>query len=281
MSLTRTYELSITTQGPPYPPSEIMDAGGDFVVIGMINREGAGGAVERSWGAAIVSPKSELPPFGEQVPYAIVRELDDALPEADREMVLYTLPLPLPCTNYPMVFAPEQRPDAGTLVRPSYPLHQAPIPDLRPEDGPKVTEPVTLGQWVRARGELRVTLAPDRRSADFAMEFAGMIPNSLYTVMSLRAHDLDPAGPTRPGPLGVPNVFVADADGRARYHATMPNPFPDPGREGANRIVNVVVLWMSYQQNYGGAIGWFGLGGDIHAQLKLQQPAFHEFVTTD
>ena len=281
MSLSGTYRLSPTTQGPSYPPSEIVDADGDFVVIGMINREGPSGGLERSWGSAIVSPKSELPPFGEQVPYTIVRELGDELDTADRDMVLYTLPLPLPCNNYPMVFAPEQRPDANEIVRPSYPLHQAPIPDLRPEDGPKVTEPITLGRWVQAEGELEVELTEDGRGAVFRMEFGGLVPSSLYTVMSLRQHDLDPAGPTRPGPLGVPNVFVTDEEGRASYRATMPHPFPAPGTPGANRIINVVVLWMSYQQNYGGAIGWFGLGGDIHAQLKLQKPAFHEFVTTE
>ena len=131
-------------------------------------------------------------------------------------MVLYTLPLPLPCNNYPMVFAPEQRPDANEIVRPSYPLHQAPIPDLRPEDGPKVTEPITLGRWVQAEGELEVELTADGRGAVFRMEFGGLVPSSLYTVMSLRQHDLDPAGPTRPGPLGVPNVFVTDEEGRAQ-----------------------------------------------------------------
>jgi len=59
----------------------------------------------------------------------------------------------------------------------------------------------------------------------------------------------------------------------------MPDPFPDSSRENANRIINVVVLWMSYQSNYGGAIGWFGLGGDIHAQLKLPIASFSEFTT--
>ena len=46
-----------------------------------------------------------------------------------------------------------------------------------------------------------------------------------------------------------------------------------------NRIVNVVVLWMSRQTSHGGAIGIYGLGGDIHAQLKLRGASFHEFET--
>jgi len=36
---------------------------------------------------------------------------------------------------------------------------------------------------------------------------------------------------------------------------------------------------MSYQMNCGGAIGWFGLGGDIHAQLKLAEPGFQTLQT--
>ncbi|MFJ6481408.1 MULTISPECIES: hypothetical protein [unclassified Streptomyces] len=282
MGPSRTYQLSLTTQGPAYPPSEVMDENGDFVVIGRINRDDGAGGVSNGWGCAIVAADSPLPEFGKNEPYRIVRELPDhpgQFSPADNAIVLHTLPLPLPCSNYPMVFAPEQFPDASEVVRPSYPFHQVAVPDLRAQDGPKVTEPVTLGTWGRARGELEVRLSDDRKSGEFGFEFSGMLPNSLYTVMSLREHDLDPAGPTRPGPLGVPNAFVTDQDGRGRYRAVLPDPFPAPGT-GGNRIVNVVVLWMSYQQNYGGAIGQFGLGGDIHAQLKLQGPSFGEFITT-
>ncbi|MFD5326437.1 hypothetical protein [Streptomyces sp. NPDC127092] len=282
MGHVRDYELSLTTQGPTYPPSEVMDQHGNFIVIGRVNRAGDAGRTRSEWGAALVAADSPVPPFGENHPYTIVKELPldpAALSREDRDRVLHTLPLPLPCANYPMVFAPEQCPGADRTRRPSHPFHQVPIPDLRPEDGPKLTSPVTLGQWVTAQGRLEVALTPDERAARFFFEFDALIPNSVYTIMSLRERDLDPAGPTRPGPLGVPNVFVTDDSGRATYQAVMPNPFPAPGTPGANRIVNIVVLFMSYQQNYGGAIGWFGLGGDIHAQLKLRQPAFQEFTT--
>ncbi|GHB06719.1 hypothetical protein ACIQRS_16125 [Streptomyces termitum] len=276
MTANRSYDLSVTTQGPAYPPSEIMNKDGDFVVIGRLNtRSGP------SWGRAVVSAASPLPPLGEDLPYTIVRRLPDELDERDREMELYTLPLPLPCNNYPMLFAPEQRPDAHRIERPSHPLHRAPIPDLREADGPRLRDPITLGQWIRARGQLDVTLTPDRRAARFAFSFTGLIPDSVYTVMSLRERDLDPAGPTRPGPLGVPNAFYSDEHGMGHYRAELPDPFPAPGTPGGNRVINVVVLWMSYQQNYGGAIGHFGLGGDIHAQLKLRGPHFGEFTTRD
>ncbi|MCX4746047.1 hypothetical protein OG455_11030 [Kitasatospora sp. NBC_01287] len=280
----QSYDLSLTTQGPTYPPSEVMDPNGDFVVIGVVNRPGPDGTTRTEWGRAIVSAQSEMPPHGQNVPYRIVRELpsNDQLTQADRDTVLHTLPLPLPINNYPMLFAPEQSPEANSVQRPSYPFHEVPIPDLRPEDGRRVNEPITLGQWVRARGDMEVALADDGHAAEFTFEFAGLIPSSMYTVMSLRTHDLAPAplGPHRPGPLGIPNVFMTDRQGRGHYHAKLPNPFPAPGAPGPERIVNVVLLWMSYQQNYGGAIGFYGLGGDIHAQLKLQRASFQEFVTT-
>lgn len=279
--VNQRYELTPTTQGPLYPPSEAVDVDGNFIVVGFLNEAGPDGTVTRRWGSALVAADTPLPKFGENLPYAVVRELGEELSEADAAIELYTLPLPLPANNYPIVFAPDQAPQAHSVQRPSYPFHATPIPDLRPEDGRKLTTPVTLGDWLKARGTLEVSVAEDARSAEFRFEFTDLIPDSLYTVMSLRAKDLDPDAPTRPGPLGVPNVFVTDESGRAAYRAVLPDPFPDPALPGANRIISVVVLWQSYQQNYGGAIAHHGLGGDIHAQLKIPIPAFAEFTTHD
>ena len=153
----------------------------------MINRADAGGTVQRSWGSAVVSSKSEVPPFGEQLPYDIVRELDPELSEADCGMVRHTLPIPLPCNNYPMVFAPEQHPRANEIVRPSYPLHQAPIPDLRTDDGPKVTAPITLGQWVRAGGVLEVRLDANRAHRRVPAGALGRSRQSLHGDVVARA----------------------------------------------------------------------------------------------
>lgn len=240
----RLYDLTPTTQGPLYPPSEIVDADGNFLVVGFLNEAEPDGTVTRRWGRAVVAADT-----------------------------------PLSAHNYPMVFAPDQLPNAGEVVRRSYPFHEVPIPDLRPEDGRKLTEPVTLGRWLEARGTVEVAIGDDEHHAEFHFERSGLIPDSLYTIMSLRSGDLNPAAPTRPGPLGVPNVFITGADGTATYRATLPNPFPDPATPGANRVISVIVLWQSYQQNCSGAIGHFGLGGDIHAQLKLPTPTFEEFRT--
>ncbi|MFZ2315074.1 MAG: hypothetical protein WAW86_05395 [Gammaproteobacteria bacterium] len=255
-----------------------MDENGNFIVIGRINRID-NGQVASNWGAALVAQKSPVPKFGEQAPYGIVQELCVDELGALSDMVLYTLPLPLPCNNYPMVFAPTQNPSGDKNARKSYPLHEAPIPDLREEDGRKMVSAITLSDWCKAQGECTVSILPDQTTAIFEFNFTGLIPESLYTVMSLREHDLDPGRLTRPGPLGVPNVFITDEMGCASYKAVLLNPFPSMELSSHNRIINVVVLWMSSQCSYGGAIGLYGLGGDIHAQLKLQEPSFFEFVT--
>ncbi|AHG20886.2 hypothetical protein Z042_15710 [Chania multitudinisentens RB-25] len=271
---TYIYELSITTQGPLYPPSEVIDKNGDFVVIGTLPQEG-----ERNWGMAIVDKKTPVPTFGYVEPYLIKKDLSNASIKELSDIELFTLPLPLPSNNYPMVFAPEQCPNAGEVVRDSCSLNQAYISDYRESDGRRKINKITLADWVKAEGTLTVTVADNSRSARFDFVFSHLIPNSLYTVMSLRENDLNPAMLSRPGPLGIPNVFVTDEHGSASYWAILDNPFPSNVDEDANRIINVVVLFMSSQQSYGGAIGLYGLGGDIHAHLKLKKSDFHDITT--
>ncbi|RKH67891.1 hypothetical protein [Corallococcus llansteffanensis] len=262
--------LKLTTQGPPYPPSEIMDKDGNFIVIGNVIQED----LTMKWTAAVVAVDSPVPEFGKLAPYKVVRQLSsDEL--ATSEEVLHTVSLPLACNNYKLVFAPEQMPHAHSVVRPSLPLHEAYIPDYRPIDGRKITSPITLGQWCKAKGTMTIEVGDTY--ADFSFVFEGMIPHSLYTVMGLRRHEIRPQDTVRPGPLGIPNVFIADAEGKATYSARMPNPFP-PGPQ-SNRIIDVIVLWISSQMSFGGAIGHHGLGGDVHAQLKSGPAPFEGLET--
>jgi hypothetical protein len=273
--MNQTFSLSVTTQGPLYPPSEVVNERGDFIVVGRIPQ--ADGTLP--WGSAIVSSATRPPPFNESGSYDVQRWIDvEHLGELS-DMVLHTLPLPLPSNNYPMLFAPEQRPGAHHEHRPSFPLHAAPIPDIRAEHGRRPQSPITLGKWLQASGELKVDVAGGGSTARFELECKNLIPNSLYTVMSLRQHDLRADCPSRPGPLGVPNVFLTDAEGAGRYWAVLPNPFPDASLPSSNRIINVIVLYMSSQMSHGGAVGWYGLGGDIHAQLKLKIDEFSSFLT--
>jgi hypothetical protein len=64
-----TLVLSVTTQGPLYPPSEIMNADGDFIVVGRIAR--ADGSLP--WKGAIVSGKTEAPEFNQTGVYDVLR----------------------------------------------------------------------------------------------------------------------------------------------------------------------------------------------------------------
>lgn len=269
--------MSVTTQGPLYPPSELLNRDGEFLVIGRIPNERG----DMPWAGAIVSTQTQVPPFGQQGAYCVSQWIDLDEPGDTADQILYTLPLPLPANNYPMLFAPQQRPEAHSERRPSYPLHLAPIPDARPQDGRREMQPITLGDWMKACGELTVTVSRDTRHARFDLVFEHLVPDSLYTVMALRQNDLAPVHPSRPGPLGIPNAFITDRHGSSQFWAQLPNPFPDPELVGANRIINVVVLYMSAQMCHGGAIGLYGLGGDIHAQLKLREPMFSDLRTRD
>ncbi|MDA0696864.1 MAG: hypothetical protein O2793_10660 [Proteobacteria bacterium] len=273
--LNKKYTLSVTTQGPLYPPAEVMDVNGNFVVVGMIPDENG-----VKWTGAIVAPDTELPEFGSTSKYKVIQYLDKLSETELKDIVLYTLPLPIPLNNYQMLFAPEQRPNANNIKRESIALHIGHIDDYRECDGKRLIDPITLHDWMLATGELELTISSDKKYANFDFDFKNLVPNSLYTVMSLREKDLQKSNPTRPGPLGIPNVFITDHLGNAKFWAKIPNAFPAQG-EDSNRIINVVVLYMSSRQSYGGAIGLYGLGGDIHAHLKLQTRSFDQFCTIE
>lgn len=274
-SSRRQYRLVATTQGPLYPPSEVMDGEGNFVVVGMVPGDNG-----LEWRSVLVAADSPLPEFGKTKPYRILRDIECMSQGEIGDIILYTLPLPVPLNNYGMLFAPEQRPQANTENRPSLPLHEGYIADYRSSEGKRKVQPIRLEDWIQAEGTLDVCLSEDCRSARFTFSFRHLVPDSVYTVMSLREKDLATENPSRPGPLGIPNVFITDNKGNAEYWAELPNPFPAHERN-ENRIINVVVLYMSSRQSYGGAIGFYGLGGDIHAHLKLKLRSFDEFITSE
>ncbi|MGP2832457.1 hypothetical protein ACTVKO_03990 [Serratia nevei] len=267
---SQKYHLTVTTQGPLYPPAEVMDEKGNFVVIGMVPRDN-----RLEWRSVIVDADSALPVFGETAPYKILRYIEDMSQNELRDIILHTLPLPIPLNNYGMLFAPEQRPQANTA---SLPLHEGYIADYRNSDGKRQIQPITLADWMRAEGILHVFISEDRKRALFNFYFRNLVPNNVYTVMGLREKNLASKNTTRPGPLGIPNVFITDQSGNADYWAELPDPFPEHDRNG-NRVINVVILYMSSRQSYGGAIGLYGLGEDVHAHLKLKNRSFDDLTT--
>jgi HAD superfamily phosphoserine phosphatase-like hydrolase len=145
---SKTYHLVMTTQGPAYPPSELMDEHGNFIVIGKLNINNNGLAIQE-WGGAMVSVSSPLPTFGDNLPYSIIKRFSYEPLNKEDDCVLYTLPLPIPCNNYLMNFAPEQKP--ACLLRPSFPLHQVPIPDLKEEHGRKIDMQRLANEWFQAK----------------------------------------------------------------------------------------------------------------------------------
>lgn len=153
----KTIPLQVTTQAPVWPPSEMMDENGNFVVVGMLLDRDASGNVLPRPGAAIVS-KDTVPPlnadgvedfsniFGSS--HSIVRELDISQGSPDLRLKLYTssfgpsvgnfgggprIPaagkskynlnaLPVTCAE---VFPSESQ--KTTYIRDSFPLHRAPV----------------------------------------------------------------------------------------------------------------------------------------------------------
>lgn len=94
-----TLNIPNSTQGPLWPPSEIMDKDGNFVVVGELLRDVGGGVIKLVPGAALVSPET-VPPLNQNgvedfsnvfgAPYKIVRELDLSPGSPDLDIELYT-----------------------------------------------------------------------------------------------------------------------------------------------------------------------------------------------
>ena len=347
---TVVVELPNTTQGPPWPPSEVMDADGNFIVVGFLLTEVAPGVVAPISGAAIVS-KDTVPPlrpdgtedvsnwFG--APYQILRHLDLRPGSPDLDLMLHsnsfgpaegdfggTPRIPREgesAYNLNGIFTvcPELFPTGaqGELYgRPSLPLHQVPIwgfqgdqvaydavtgepydPATRTGAGcpatgcpgedtlnQRRTTPITLGEWLRARGDVRISLqsfdqqAGGHTQASFDFRFRSMIPNAVYTVWAVRAQTGPLPGQLqrRVAPLGIPNVFITDAKGNATASFVARNPFPDPATDTRGlRITGFNIVFHSDYQNWGTCFGRFGPGTDVQAQLSSF--ALADFDVTD
>ncbi|PIQ42391.1 MAG: hypothetical protein COV52_05150 [Gammaproteobacteria bacterium CG11_big_fil_rev_8_21_14_0_20_46_22] len=270
--MKKFYKLTLTTQGPSYPPSEVGNNDGDFVVLGLLNEVNNTNTLEKNWGMALVSKDSPTPTFGEELPYDIKRMLSI---ENDGEMILYTLASPLPCNNYPHVASPFYKKNLCDLTRDSYPLHLAPISDETPWNTRQLKKAITLKQWCKASGCLTVNHDKKNDTASFNIECNGLIPNSLYSVIGLRRNNLAPKNTTRPEPLGIPNVFTSNDIGQGHFSTKIESPF-----QRHNPIISIAILFMSSQMSYGGAISGYGLGIDIHVQLKLLPPGLSEFIAS-
>lgn len=340
-------ELRNTTQGPLWPPSELMDENGDFVVVGgMLLQETAPGEVSvvPNEKGAIVS-RNTVPPLsnGKEdfthplgAPYEIVRELELGPDGKDRALRLHSVSCGpfsgdfgggrprIPASGesrYNLNSSPlwhESVAPIGahsrTYSRPSYPLHEVPIGRLD-QIPPSVTigvpvdsapaaaaspsgsveadfrkrSPITLGDYLRGRGDLKITLlgadqqgGPTRARFDF--DLRSLLPRSVYAFFALRLATLT-LSPTHPdfllpSPPALPNLVITDSQGDARASFEVANPFPDPRSElGGHRIVALVVAYKSSFQNWGASFTCYGTGADAHTALSADLSRLSELET--
>jgi hypothetical protein len=138
------------------------------------------------------------------------------------------------------------------------------------------TKPITLGEYLRAKGELTVTLTRYGAEVDaytaarFDFSFERLLPDSVYTIWAIRANAMQPRPQLRlPNPLGIPNIFVTDRKGNATFSTEIPDPFPDPATDdGGLRIVGLAVDFHSDFQTWGACPARLGPGVEIHAQFN-------------
>lgn len=350
-SIKRT--LPISTQGPLWPPSEIMDKDGNFVVVGNVLTRLDSGAVVPVPNRAVIVSKDTVPPLdanGKEdfsrplgSPYTVLRELDLRRGSPDLDIELFTasygpfqgdfgggprIPaagnsrynlnsaLPSCLELFPATSAKQ------TYRQPSHPLHLARIwglqgdqiaydadtgapftPLLRsgascgagcPGENPATfrsrTTPIKLGEWLKATGTLEITLEDYNdsvaafTSARFRFKFQHLLPRAVYSAWGVRTNVIAPAPFTRlPAPVGFPNFFVTDENGKGELVSTLPNPFPDPATDDTGmRLIGVAVGFHSDYQNWGACPARLGPGVDIHIQFNTPvdgTPDITDFVT--
>ncbi len=346
---TISIDLPLSTQGAIWPPAEVADENGDFILLGQSLRKNAEGVVEVIPSQNQLISKNSIPPQDENgvlvlndpfsAEYTVVRELDLSEGSSDLDMVLFTQsfgPWDTPSgapripglgdsahnLNTDGVVCPEIAPTlsqlASNFYRPQYPLHETPVHGFQgdnvrynadtwaPEDPQTATgcsddisvacpgedaldsdrrsTPITLGEWIKARGRLTVSLTDwDKEqgaytAANFNYKLRNLLPNSIYTTWAVRPRLL--AETRRPiDPVATPNVIMADSRGNADVTFKVENPFPDPATDVfGKRIVGLSVVYHSDLQNWGACFTRFGPGVDIHVLFNTLSDGTFDFA---
>lgn len=178
ISITRT--LPNSTQGLLWPPSEVADKDGNYIVVGFVLAKTSSGNITLLPNQAVIVDKNTVPPLDSNgredftnvfgAPYKIIRELDLRPGSPDLDIVLHTqsfgpvagdvgiggkagprspragdsafnLNSMLPVC--PEIFpSPSQ---VGVFTRPSFPLHKVPIIGFQ---GDQVARDVVSGQLI-------------------------------------------------------------------------------------------------------------------------------------
>jgi hypothetical protein len=146
---------------------------------------------------------------------------------------------------------------------------RAPLPDLEaiPAETSAVARfkskpstPITLGEWLRARGELTIRCTAAGPATAFAT-FRNLVPNGLYSVWGSWSTTPEgaPGAAVVPIPFGgAPNALIADYKGEATYlrkFAACPlDAVPDAG---GSKMLFVALVYHSDAVLYGASPGPF------------------------
>jgi hypothetical protein len=250
---TKVIELPNSTQAF-WPPGEVYDQNGDIIVIGDLLTEVQPGVFQLVPHQAALVSKETVPPLdknGVEDPEnwfgaapKVIRKLDLSPGSPDLDMVLYTASFgPVAGSggtpripkigeskfnlNKELITCPDTFPTLAqrtNYFRPSYPLHQVPIPGFQgdgveydPDTGEphpvnnattdpscafngcpgedhidfRRTAPITLGEWLKAKGTVKIELTqPNHKGqfthAKFTVDVNNLIPNAVYTVWAAR-----------------------------------------------------------------------------------------------
>ncbi|WP_281559353.1 hypothetical protein [Thalassomonas sp. RHCl1] len=113
------------------------------------------------------------------------------------------------------------------------PEHSNPVPYF---DGP--SEDITLGEWSQARGKYAFTCYDDG-SAKTVARFRKLFPNTMYSMLGV----WDNAGQVVVQPFGgLPNVFITDKKGRARYEKHV-NGCPLRPSDDGSELLYLIISW--------------------------------------
>ena len=127
----------------------------------------------------------------------------------------------------------------------------------------RLTRPITLGQWLEAKGEMKITLTGhDARAytaARFDFKFENLLPHSLYTLWAIRENVFSQG--RLPGPFALPSAMITDENGNGHLSTELQNPFPNRAQDDAGlRIIGVEVSYHPDYQNWGACPEKWGVG---------------------
>jgi hypothetical protein len=122
------------------------------------------------------------------------------------------------------------------------------------------SEPITLGQWFRARGDLTIRCDADG-SADVFGKFRNLIPNGVYTVWGSwrTTPSFAPIETVMPIPFGgAPNSVIADHEGNATFVRNFAYCPMDPINDAVgSKLLFVALVYHPDGVLYGAAPGPF------------------------